>query len=783
MRMIECNIMNFGTLSDFHYDFEHGINRIVRGNGFGKSTLAAFIRVMLYGFEGEGKRDLLSRERKFYEPWQGGNYGGDIVFEVRGKTYRVTRTFGKKADDDTFELRDMNTNLTSYDFSEKLGIELFDMDSDTFRRTVFVGQDTVETSTNDTINGRIGALVDNTDDLDAFENAKTALEVLTNSLTPRRKTGEVSRLNDRITALSADIIPAAELEKSMENILLMRNAEEDKLAGIREEKDKLAAKAKELGAYMEVATQKDRYEHLLNNREKKAAVIAEMKSRLPAAAESSDFPKPDELRRMARNYMKASADLSSIKLVELSEREEENFDLLCKYYEGENPSAETDRYMETWKLIKDHDNEIDKKRESIKKCLDEIDIEEKEKRKSSMVFVISALVFVIVAIILFLTTTVAWAGVLACTLWFVCMVLSVYISKSHARVADRHIKVCNILKRDIGILEEKKSDLMNEITSFLGKYKKDTTFDIIPVSLLEITSDYEAYLSLKCKKDKAYKASDDAKHVLNMTKDFISKALGAEPEEDPYAQLNRYADLSEKILEEKNALEVADKALEVFRRENNIDAIINASSPENSESLADVTDKLEQYTRLADESSARLIGLDKRSDELSQNLDDIETKKAEKDRLKEERDRKLEIYECCMIAKEHIISAKESLSARFVKPILDKFLYYHSKITGDKTKEYVVDANIDISVREQGLNHSVQQLSKGLRDVVGLSLRMAFIDVMFPNEKPVLILDDPFVNLDRTNLEAAQKLMELIAGDYQVIYFAAREDTEPQIQM
>ena len=46
-----------------------------------------------------------------------------------------------------------------------------------------------------------------------------------------------------------------------------------------------------------------------------------------------------------------------------------------------------------------------------------------------------------------------------------------------------------------------------------------------------------------------------------------------------------------------------------------------------------------------------------------------------------------------------------------------------------------------------------------------------------------MILDDPFVNLDRTNLEAAQKLMELIAGDYQVIYFAAREDTEPQIQM
>ena len=58
-----------------------------------------------------------------------------------GKTYRVTRTFGKKAEEDTFELLDLSTNLESEDYSSKLGLELFDMDSDTFRRTVFVGQD------------------------------------------------------------------------------------------------------------------------------------------------------------------------------------------------------------------------------------------------------------------------------------------------------------------------------------------------------------------------------------------------------------------------------------------------------------------------------------------------------------------------------------------------------------------------------------------------------------------------------------------------------------------
>ena len=50
-----------------------------------------------------------------------------------------------------------------------------------------------------------------------------------------------------------------------------------------------------------------------------------------------------------------------------------------------------------------------------------------------------------------------------------------------------------------------------------------------------------------------------------------------------------------------------------------------------------------------------------------------------------------------------------------------------------------------------------------------------------PQEKPVLILDDPFVNLDRTNYEAAEKLMDLIAEDYQVIYFAARDEGHEEI--
>lgn len=46
MKLISLHIDNFGQFNNFDYVFEDGINQIVEENGWGKSTLAAFIKVM-----------------------------------------------------------------------------------------------------------------------------------------------------------------------------------------------------------------------------------------------------------------------------------------------------------------------------------------------------------------------------------------------------------------------------------------------------------------------------------------------------------------------------------------------------------------------------------------------------------------------------------------------------------------------------------------------------------------------------------------------------------------
>ena len=166
MKLIRCHIENFGVLSDFDFAFDDGLTIICQGNGFGKSTFAAFIKAMFYGFPRTGARNIVENERKRYDPWQGGKYGGYLEFKIQDTSYRVTRYFGKTAAKDTFSLLDLSSRRLSEVYSEKLGEELFRLDADSFARSTYVPQlsaSDVEATTS--IRTKLSNLVEDTNDL------------------------------------------------------------------------------------------------------------------------------------------------------------------------------------------------------------------------------------------------------------------------------------------------------------------------------------------------------------------------------------------------------------------------------------------------------------------------------------------------------------------------------------------------------------------------------------------------------------------------------------------
>ena len=110
MKLLKCHAENFGTLSSFDYDFTSGLNVINKPNGWGKTTFANFLKAMFYGLKKNGKHSLDENVRKRYEPWNGGNYGGYVDFEVNGNAYRIERYLKDKESEDTFTLINLATN-------------------------------------------------------------------------------------------------------------------------------------------------------------------------------------------------------------------------------------------------------------------------------------------------------------------------------------------------------------------------------------------------------------------------------------------------------------------------------------------------------------------------------------------------------------------------------------------------------------------------------------------------------------------------------------------------
>ena len=238
MRLLRLHVENFGTLRDYRMEFSDSLHVLHQENGWGKTTLAVFIKAMLYGLPATTKRSLDENERKKYTPWQGGAFGGSLEFECARGSFRVERFFGAKEAGDSFALYDLATHLESDAFSASVGEELFGIDADGFERTVYLSQRPVGKGENNSITAKLGNLLEDVDDVGSYDDAVALLE-------ERRryyvKTGNRGRIAELETQLQ-------ELSREREELIRKREALEAREAEARRMKDELERVRKEHGA-------------------------------------------------------------------------------------------------------------------------------------------------------------------------------------------------------------------------------------------------------------------------------------------------------------------------------------------------------------------------------------------------------------------------------------------------------------------------------------------------------------------------------------------------------
>ena len=668
MKLISAHIENFGKISNLDYDFSSGKNIIHEDNGWGKSTFASFIRVMFYGFLGDGKKDIFENERKKFKPWQPGVYGGSIVFEAGGKRYRMEKSFGdKKSGSDSFALFDASTNLASSDLTEKAGEELFGIDAESFMRTVFIAQQDCGTTATVGIRAKIGDVSDETADMGDYDKVKANIEKYLNANTPDRSTGRLNKLNSSIAALREKIRGRDEIARRIEQLSGSIRALKEKCASGDEKYAEIQKKAEALSAKKDRQLEAQKYDNLV-----KAEEDARKKYEEEMSVFSGRVPQISEIDEIAGNLESAQRRKDTLPANKTSAR-------------------------------------------ALKTMIDSKAQKNASAKKGKIIGIIIGVLLI---------------GA-AAAVWFVLsnMIVSVALG------------VAGLLIVLISIIAGGRKSVSSDDDSY--------EYDEMMRAIAE-DEDYIAWAEESC--------------------DEFFDDYGLERPRAPMQALQRLRDSVRETEKLKKELDQAVSRKEEYERDHDVSGLGNVDFADTS-SLEALNSEARQIKEETENNRRTLKQQESDYNSALEKLDIMDDDAEELQRQEEEQAALKQRYDIALKAAGFLERAKESFSSKYMDEIKESFDKYHDLIT-DSSDKYELDANLNILLRDAGTTHDIRALSEGYQDLVGLCRRMAMVDAMYDLEKPFLIFDDPFVNLDEKRLSGAMKFLDEISRDYQVIYFS-----------
>lgn len=160
----------------------------------------------------------------------------------------------------------------------------------------------------------------------------------------------------------------------------------------------------------------------------------------------------------------------------------------------------------------------------------------------------------------------------------------------------------------------------------------------------------------------------------------------------------------------------------------------------------------------------RLINTEESAEEIENEIENLEQDL-------EEMNHKYDILDK---TQKYLLQAKQQFSSHYLQGMTQGFKKYLNLISKEKL-ETNIDIKLNVKVQEYGEKKDIEYLSTGYKDLIGICIRLALVEALFESEKPFIILDDPFVNLDKEKIEKAKQIVKELSTEYQVIYFACHE--------
>lgn len=178
--------------------------------------------------------------------------------------------------------------------------------------------------------------------------------------------------------------------------------------------------------------------------------------------------------------------------------------------------------------------------------------------------------------------------------------------------------------------------------------------------------------------------------------------------------------------------------------------------------------ELEQMQRERAKLAGEIEGLETEAE----TLDDLyaEQRRHEEALANYERD-----YDLLMRTADLLRQADRQIKDRYVAPIRKNFAEYADLLEAALGEKVTMTPSFRLRFEQNGIERSDLHWSAGQRSLCAFCFRMALLENMYPGERPFLILDDPFVNLDAAHMDRVRQVLQKLSEKWQLIYFTCHE--------
>ena len=743
-------IKSFGMLTDMTLDFSDEINVIVGRNESGKSTIAAFIKYMLYGFDNEtpeGKTD----ERTRYVNWENGTAQGTMHVRSGEKSYVISRVTERVANGDRYSYKEEASIIDAESGAAVFGKipageALLGVDRSLYVNTAFIGEIGDSSINENSVKESIENILFSGNERINNQRAASKVAVMSETLLHKSGTGgAIYDLMRRSDQLSERFREADDDNKT----ILAKEAKIHDIRVNRKEQADILEKLTELDECYRNTLIIQSFDNLHEN-EKASETKAEEHAAFVAENAVNGFV-PTREYLISLTSSRRRVDDAYRALTEAEEHYEEE-----KHIVGITPEMEKDiEHSDSFggEDAIEHKVKGYKKKKAISITLG----------VASFLVAIAALVFEIAATgaLAELFPRIAVAVVGAAGLGALVAALVIFL-RDRKTVSELCACFGTESIQDLGA----KVAVLREERNRRDTLIRDTESARVAVEVAkEKYSDAKAELLDNILKWGNEPPTSNLNEFLNSLEDRVREYLDAE----------------EKILDEKRAIDVNVQELrKLLSDKSEIDIRAQVTPLKRK-----VLDSIEHETIVSGIKDCKLTiaALDKLAEEVEGELAFLKARATDPGELyskMQENDARIaELranYDACLAALSAIESASDNLRLE-ISPRLGEFSADLIEVMTDR-KYTDIDVSDGLKLTftaEDGNKRSVDCLSGGTRDLTYVALRMALIDILYA-DKPPVCFDESFAHQDNARAKSMmQAVRKLSDNGQQSFIFTCRE--------